>query len=892
MSHFLSALNAEGFTGDILTDYATRIVNATDNSIYQCLPEAVIAPKSEEDIDRIAACLARFPDTKLTPRGGGTGTNGQSLNFTVIADFSRHLRSILAFDKEAQTVTVQPGVILDELNAFLKPHGLFFPPTVSPSNRATIGGMVSTDACGKGSRIYGKTSDYIAHMEAILPNGASIHSPELQQSIHDALAGFTPPALKLPRGITGYNLKDAANIHALIAGSEGTLALIKRITLRLKLIPKHKALVILCYDDFFKCLEAVPELLTHNPLAIETLDDKILGLAKGDYLWHEAKRLLDDEHARAVHFVEFAADDIVSLNAALEPFEARGYRIVRDTEEMASLWNIRKRCVGLLGNVQGNRRPIPFIEDTAVPPENLPAYIRELRAFLDSHGLDCGMFGHVDAGCLHVRPALDLRLEQDARFIRILSDGVADIVQKHGGIIWGEHGKGFRAEYVEQLLGTDYAAAMARIKQLFDPHNQLNPGKLVNPTPLDAVPLRGEFDRQISPELNAIFPKATQCNGNGACFNYDPHDAMCPSYKATGNRIHSPKGRAALLREWTRLESIKDPQADAVAKLTYDALGGCLSCKACTAQCPIQVNIPDMKSRFLSLYHRKRRRPLRDYVIAHMETLSALGARLPAAANLLLPLMRLIGLIDLPLLKVPARLPEATEQALTRAPKNTVILVQDSFSRFYNPALVSACSDALKALGFTPLLAPWMPNGKPLHVKGFLRRFDTVSRRNAEHLKRLAAHGYPLVGMEPSVTLTYRQEYAAGPDVVTLDEFLHRHRDRILPALHPQHYRLFLHCTEKTAMPESPARWKQVLEKAGHTVEIAATGCCGMAGSYGHEAHHRKESLALFDTSWREALLDASAIPLATGFSCRSQAARLAGIQPAHPISAILLHPE
>lgn len=885
--NFLEALKAQGFKGDIATDYATRIVNATDNSIYQCLPDSVIAPKTEADIALIAKCIGDFPDVKITPRGGGTGTNGQSLNNTIIVDFSKHLRGILDFNKEAGTVTVEPGVILDQLNAFLKTHGLFFPATVSPSNRATLGGMVSTDACGKGSRIYGKTSDYIVSMEALLPGGGS--AIDLAPQVIESLKGFTPPTTRLPRGITGYNLYEPSNIYKLLAGSEGTLALIKRITLKVLPLPKHKVLGILTYSDFLEALEAVPALLALDPHAIETLDDKVLSLARADYMWHEVKRLLPEnaDSVKAIHFIEFVASNEAELETKIKALPA-SCRIVRDNIEMASLWSIRKRCVGLLGNAEGNRRPIPFIEDTAVPPENLPDYIRELSTFLDSHKLTYGMFGHVDAGCLHVRPALDLRLEQDAKLIRILSDGVANLVQKYGGVIWGEHGKGLRGEYTEQLLGKEYVAAMQRIKTLFDPHNQLNPGKLVNPTPLDAVPLRGEFDRQIKPELNELLPKATQCNGNGACFNYDTNDAMCPSYKVTGNRIHSPKGRAGLLREWARLESIGDKQKEEVAKLTYEALDGCLSCKACTAQCPIKVNIPDMKSRFLSFYHRRNGRPLKDYLIAYMEPIAAFGAKIPFAANLVLPLLQLFGLRDLPRFSTPtlASHLKPKHQPPATFVSDSVILVQDAFTSFFDAPTVIAIIEALERMGKKVYVAPFKPNGKPMHVKGFLDCFTKVAKLNAEHLNRFAQTGIPLVGVDASITLTYRQEYAdiAPVKVLTLDEYLSN--VNVSKSVNSKTYRLFTHCTEKTAMPEAPLRWKKILESAGHQVELVSTGCCGMAGAYGHEAQHKANSEGLYDLSWRAPMEAANGNALVTGFSCRCQVKRFGAAPVQHPLTS------
>ena len=916
---YLHALRKLGFKGDIQTDYPTRLLNATDNSIYQCLPQAVIAPKTEADIAFIARTLAlpAFHEIKITPRGGGTGTNGQALNETIIVDFSRHLRGIISFDAAAATITVQPGVILDQLNAFLKPSGLFFPPTVSPSNRATLGGMVATDGCGKGSRLYGKTSDYIVRMQIALTDGSLWDTADknhpLINKTSTALKGFKPVLPDLPRGLSGYYLEDGGDMHKLLAGSEGTLALTCNITFRLLPIPRFKALAVLGCNDFFGALELVPALLELSPLAIETMDDKVLQLARGDYLWHEVGRLLPSgnaENLKAVHFVEFVADDKMQLDAQLGALAAfldqekvivTSYHVVNDAAEMASLWNIRKRCVGLLGNTEGNRRPIPFIEDTAVPPAKLSAYIRELRSLLDGYGLDAGMFGHVDAGCLHVRPALDLRLEQDASLIRILSDEVAALLKKYGGVIWGEHGKGFRAEYVTQLLGAEYADAMRRIKTIFDPHNQLNPGKLATPEgqarKLDAVPLRGEFDRQITPEWQALFPKSTQCNGNGACFNYELNDAMCPSYKVTNDRIHSPKGRAGMLREWLRLISSDKPARSGkdFAHDVYAALDGCLSCKACTAQCPIKVNIPDMKARFLSIYHHSYRRPLKDYALRHLETIAPYAARAPRFSNLILPLLRLIGLMDLPEFPKLTLAKYLRENKISYATphitaENAVILVQDAFTGLFEVTSMIEAIDLLRRMGFEVFVAPFRANGKAQYVKGFLDSFCKTAAANKQHLAALAQSGIPLVGLEPSVTLTYRQEYLEcgnGLDVLTMDEFLAQHLPKIPRATNPAAHRLFLHCTEKTSLAETPARWKKIIEQAGHSVETIATGCCGMAGSYGHETRHQKESRALYAASWETPIGQGENSALVTGFSCRSQIKRFSRLKVRHPVSVL-----
>ncbi len=917
---YVEALQRTDFQGDIHTDYATRITHATDNSIYQFMPQAILAPRSEKDIEILTTLLAQpeFRQVALTARGGGTGTNGQSLNHTILIDFSRYLTRIISFNKEKMEVSVQPGVVPDALNDFLRPHGMFFPPHLSPSNRATVGGMVATDACGKGSRVYGKTSDYIVNLEIALANGKSFQTRELKveddflslQEILESAQQERPNLPKLPRGISGYQLLESLssdrkiNLNKLISGSEGTLALIKNITFRVAPIPKYKSLFVVSYPTVDAALDAVPDILRFNPVAVETLDDKVLQLARGDFLWEHVKKWLPETAVGAVHFVEFVAMEKEVLAEATSAFEAfcrQPYQRANAAQEIADLWHIRKRCVGLLGNVEGARRPIPFIEDTAVPPENLASYIRDLRSLLDRHHLTYGMFGHVDAGCLHVRPALDLRQEQDAQLMRKISDEVALLVARYGGVLWGEHGKGLRAEYVEATLGKNYYALMQRVKKLFDPYNQFNPGKLATPDAtqtllkIDEAPLRASFDRGIEAELEKEFPKAVACNGNGACFNYAPKDAMCPSYKATGDRVHSPKGRAGLLREWIRLlnnNSNKPGIGKDFSHDVFDAMKGCLSCKACTSECPVHVNIPEMKSRFLEKYHTRYRRRVRDYMMASLELLAQYAAKFPHVANPILqnPLARLIlrkcGLVDIPrFTKAPGiYMPQVTQP-------RSVILLQDAFTSFFDSKVIASVRSVLEKLGYQVLVPEFFASGKAQHVLGFRKSFINQIHHNRQVFEKLEALKLPVIGIEPSITLLYRDEYRAHTQsaplqVFTLAEWLteeiENHRIE-WPKTNIRPAKLFMHCTEKTALPLEARNWLDILRSAGVEAELVATGCCGMAGMYGHEAEHQNESKTLFELSWWQPLQTEDAI-LVTGYSCRSQIARFSNKKIYHPL--------
>jgi Fe-S oxidoreductase len=656
-----------------------------------------------------------------------------------------------------------------------------------------------------------------------------------------------------------------------------------------------------------------------------------------------------DELARGVRAL---TDHLEAVQG--EPGQNQGFRVTCEAGQIARLWDMRKRAVGLLGNTEGDKRPIPFVEDTAVPPENLADFIMEFRAVLDRHGLDYGMFGHVDAGVLHVRPAINMKDADQERHIRAITDEVVSLTRKYKGLLWGEHGKGMRSEYAPELFGPLYPC-LQRIKAAFDPRNQLNPGKICTPAgsgaellKIDGVVTRGRLDRTIPAPVRGEYGAAMHCNGNAACFNFDPNDAMCPSWKGTRERIHSPKGRASLFREWLRLMAERgvDPVAEtkrtrAAAYLRtlparlrntlskrrgeYDfshevhvAMSGCLACKSCVSQCPVKVDVPDFRSRFLELYYGRYLRPVKDYLVCGIEHVLPWTAMFPGVYNrivgsrLVAELMRRhVGLVDLPQLSgidLAAELKRrgvawaapAVLEALPAADRErAVIVVQDAFTSYYETRLVLDFVDLLSRLGFTPLVVPFSPNGKPLHVHGFLKAFERVAARNAAMLRDLASHGVPLIGVDPSMTLTYRSEYlkALGPDaapqVHLIQEWLAGKTDQFKvpePRLAGPEYGLLAHCTESTMAVSGLRDWQTVFDALGCSLKPVAVGCCGMAGTYGHEAANADTSRRIYDLSWSAAVGDDAQRDrlMATGYSCRSQVRRIDGQRLRHPVRVLL----
>lgn len=997
--NFINALRERGFGGDLNPDYANRTVLATDNSIYQVLPQGVLYPRTTSDLVMIAklAQEPKYQSIVLSPRGGGTGTNGQSLTDGLVVDTSKYMNQILEINAEERWVRVQCGVVKDQLNAAIKPHGLFFAPELSTSNRATIGGMINTDASGQGSCRYGKTRDHVLELKTVLLDGtewtsAAIDESELEtlwkredrvgdvhriidaiQREHHALIEAKFP--KLNRCLTGYDLahirdeQGRFNLNNILCGSEGTLGFITEAKINLLPIPKFSALITVNYRDFNVALRDATQLMKAEPTSIETVDSKVLNLAMNDIVWHSVSEFFpapaSGEKIQGINLVEYTAnteDELKAdvkkltelLDAAAQDINTGriSYSIAWGNDAVNKIWGMRKKAVGLLGNVEGEIRPVPFVEDTAVPPENLADFIAEFRAVLDEYNLTYGMFGHVDAGVLHVRPALDMKDPAQEKMVRIITDRVVALTQKYNGLLWGEHGKGVRSEYAPAFFGELYPQ-IQRIKAAFDPYNQLNPGKIATPAAeipllkIDEVTTRGQQDRKIPVQVWQGYSEGMHCNGNGLCYNWNPNDAMCPSWKGTRERKHSPKGRASLMREWLKQMSERGVNAiDESRKLkrasflfnlparaintlgkrkgeydfsheVHEAMVGCLACKSCVGQCPIKVDVPEFRAKFLELYYSRYLRPLKDYFIGGLEFMVPTLAKMPWAYNLMMKprfmhkfMARFIGMVDSPLLtginlhKAAEKLGvnyatlENIAQLTPEEKTKAVILVQDAFTSYFETPLVIDTLTLLKKLGFVPLLAPFKPNGKPLQVHGFLKAFAKAADVNATQLNGLASSGIPLIGIEPAMTLAYRAEYKKvlgdnAPKVQLIQEWLAKQSEQLSEKTREfktADFSLLAHCTEKTNAVSSIKDWQTIFTKLGQQLKVIETGCCGMAGTYGHESDNVETSKKIYALSWSQVVNNPTnnGKLTATGYSCRSQTKRIDNVKLPHPVQILL----
>lgn len=867
---FLEALTSSNFLGEIEDRYAARLLVATDNSVYQRMPQAVLFPKSKEDVVEIFKLASRseFKSVKFAPRGGGTGTNGQSLTDGIVIDMSRHMKNVWGFNPQERSIYVQPGVIKDELNELTAKENLFFSPELSTSSRATIGGMLSNDAAGQGSLVYGRTSEHILEVDVVLEDGSTalfkpVSGDELKAKlalknlegeiyrtvyslIKDNAAAIKQHFPKLNRFLTGYDLdhaydpkSDTLNLCRLVCGAEGTLCTVVGAKLDLTVKPTYRALCVVKYENFDSALRHANALIKAGVFSVETVDSKVLNLAKKDPVWLSVKDYITDVEGAeisGVNIVEFNGMDTEKVKAfmlklydqTIKQSQKRqmgilGACIVETKEGIAAVYGMRKKAVGLLGSAAGAKKLVAFTEDTVVPPENLADYILEFRALLDGMNVTYGMFGHVDTGLMHVRPALDLTTDEDREKLVKISDGVVELVKKYGGQMWGEHGRGYRSCYGEVFFGELYPLAR-KVKAAFDKDNRLNPGKICVPfgnetDKLVAVddPMRGDLDRTIDIRVRDSFDGAMNCNGNGQCFSYSTASLMCPSYRYSKDHVKSPKGYSGLMREWLRLMTERGVDINAAEeKLTIEAsrertfkescvaavsyvnnlfertyntlferedfnheylghVATCLSCKSCKTQCPAHVNSAELNSRFLNFYYSRYLRPSMDFLCMNAERTNPLMARVPRLSNALLQnslskllVENIFKFVDLPkfnerTLRQQAK--DANIQVLTakeaeeRAAHYDVIVVSNAFTASYEADGLIDLAKLVRSMGFKVAILKPYTNGKLLVIRGARAAFIRKARPQAERLARLNAKGLTLVGFDPALTICYRDEY-------------------------------------------------------------------------------------------------------------------------------------
>ncbi len=960
----MADLTHAGLAGDLAFDETTRRLFATDASEYQELPVGVVWPDTHDDVRKIVSWASRH-QVSLIPRTAGTSLAGQCVGAGLVMDFSRHFRRILNIDPVNRRVTVQPGVIRNELNAALATHGLLFGPETSTANRAMIGGMVGNNSCGSNSIIYGSTRDQLVRLRGVLSDGSEVvFGPLSAEEFHEKCAGATReaeiyrairdllqdagnraeitreyPLASIPRRNTGYALdllmqcsvfdpgsSEPFNFCRLIAGSEGTLFVTTEIELQCNpLPPPHQALLVGHFSSLEQSLRANLVALGFQPSACELIDKHILDCSRENLDLARKRDFLVGDPA-AILVIEFRRDTETALQETLLALESAlrnadlGYAFptLRGSDS-SKVWDLRRAGQAVINNVTGHNKPREVAEDTAVDVQSLPDYIRDFEALMKKHGIDCVYYGHAATGELHMRPIFSLHSAEGVRMFRAVAQDVATLVKSYRGSLSGEHGDGrLRGEFLRQMIGERCYDMVGVVKRTFDPLNILNPGKIFEAPPMDES-LR-HTPGTPPPAWNTVFDwkgdggmtaAAEKCNGAGECVRtHLSGGTMCPSYMATRREEDSTRGRANLLRQLMTERGKTALHSDELHRV----LDLCLGCKGCKSECPSNVDLARLKAEFLEAYHDRHGIPLRSRIIANFDAINRLARLAPWAWNAIFgtPILRkaanrLAGFHphrSIPLLpRETLRSWFSHHQADAAAgQRGEVYLFADEFTNFLDSAIGIKTVQLLERLGYRVTIPDHVESGRSSLSKGLLKKARHLARQNVRRLHPLITDRKPLIGIEPSAFLGFRDEY---PDLLRgdeqrqarelashclmLDEFLLREfsTGRLTNDVFRECsrvIRLHGHCHQKALTGISPT--VRALELVpGHDVRLIASGCCGMAGSFGYEAEHYALSqeigeLVLLPTVRQEPKTSAICAP---GTSCRHQIHDATGRRAQHP---------
>ena len=908
--------------GDVLLDDFSRGRYSTDASIYQLMPFGVVIPKDDHDVE-VAVQIAAEAGIPVLPRGSGTSQNGQAIGEALLIDSTRHLNKILDFKPEAQTISVQPGLVLDHLNRFLKPHGMFYPVDVSTANRATLGGMTGNNSCGARSIRYGNMVHNVRAVEALLADGSRVHfgklngstpQPAVPEQLLSSLLSLGQReareiAARFPdllRRVGGYNInvltEEQPNLGQLLVGSEGTLGFFQRLHLDVQPLPSHKVLGVCHFPTFYAAMDSTQHIVKLGPAAVELVDRTMIDLARDIPLFAPTVNRFVQGEPQALLLVEFAgadrAEQLQSLQQLVELMGDLGFpnAVVEatDHEFQHAVWEVRKSGLNIMMSMKGDGKPVSFIEDCAVRLEDLAEYTRRLTEIFEKHGTSGTFYAHASVGCLHVRPILNMKEQEGASQMRAIVEETLEVVREYKGSHSGEHGDGIsRSEFHESMFGARMVKNFEEVKQLFDPEGTFNPGKVVNPHKMD--------DRQImrfQPGYGPIaidtqldwsewqgFDRAVEmCNNNGACRKAHV-GTMCPSYRVTGDEQHLTRGRANTLRLAITGQLGKDAfTSDAL----YDTMDLCVGCKGCKRECPTGVDMAKMKTEFLYHYRAQHGLPLRERLIAYLPRyahrlrgaafLMNLRDRIPAMAKLSEKLLGLTAQRKLPTWRKDHFKP-IVEDAVVAGGEKEVVLLVDTFNGCFETENAIAAMAVLSAAGYhvhCPLAEDHkrpLCCGRTFFSAGLLDEARVEAQRTLEALAPFVARGVPVVGLEPSCLLTLRDEYQAllpgeqadalSDNAFLFEEFLLReHQAARLPLkLKP--------LPQKQALVHGHCHQKafavmgsvhEVLELIPELkVELIESSCCGMAGSFGYEVEHYDSSMAMANLSLIPAIAEANA---------------------------------
>lgn len=945
--------------GEVHFDAFSRGRYSTDASIYQIEPLGVVVPRNDRDV-MSAIQIAAEAKAPILPRGGGTSQCGQTVGEALVIDVSKHLNQVLDFDAEARRITVQPGLVLDQLNAFLNPHGLMFPVDVSTSSRATIGGMTGNNSCGARSIRYGTMRRNVHAIEAILADGTRARFGPLEADgangpgktngnyapsprLHDLTAGLLALGQreaaeidarfpKLHRRVGGYNIdaltgNTPVNLAHLLVGSEGTLAFSTAIELDLQPIPPHKVLGVCHFPTFYQAMEATRHIVALGPSAVELVDRTMVELARDIPLYRGTLDRFVQGAPEALLLVEFAGEDrdeqlrgLKRLSGLMGELGFPGALVeATDTDFQRAIWEVRKAGLNIMMSMKGDGKPVSFIEDCAVPLDNLADYTERLTEIFRKHGTTGTWYAHASEGCLHVRPVLNLKLEADAKKMRAIAEEAFAMVREYKGSHSGEHGDGLvRSEFHEPMFGARMTRSFEEVKESFDPQGLFNPGKIVRPSKMDDRGLfRFKPDYRVAPLETAFdwsawggFGGAVEmCNNNGACRKRDA-GVMCPSYRVTGDEQHVTRGRANSLR--LAISGQLGPEA-LTSDTMFETMKLCIGCKGCKRECPTGVDMARMKIEFLYHYNQRHGLGLREKLIANLPRYAPLAARFAALANLRdripgLPALteRLLGLSAKRNLPTWSRSPFFSLGTAHGNPDGPeAVLLADTFNSYFEPHNLRAALAVLTGAGYrVHLPAPVGENTQPLCcgrtflAAGLVEEAKAEARRMLAALKPFVERGIPVIGLEPSCLLTLRDEFLAllpGAETEALagrallfEEFLAAEQEagRLALDLKPiGHTRALLHghCHQK-AFDVMPAVEKILGLIPDLEIETLNAGCCGMAGAFGYGAETYEISMKMGEESLLPAVRGAGkdTLLIAGGTSCRHQIKDGAGREALH----------
>ena len=930
-------------TGSLVYDNLHKALYATDASVYRKIPLAVAFPKDEKDLQLLIEFATQNKVT-LIPRTAGTSLAGQCVGDGIVVDVSKHFTNIIAFDELNKTITVEPGVVRDELNLFLKPFGLFFGPNTSTSNRCMIGGMVGNNSSGSTSIRYGVTRDKVLQIDGVLSDGslvcfkelsskefklktqekslegeiyASIYNELSQEQVQQEIKSqFPKPSIH--RRNTGYavdellasdlfgGLEATINIAKLLSGSEGTLVFSTAITLQLDIVqPKESVIVASHFKSINESLKATVLAMNHELFACELMDKVILDCTKNNREQSKNRFFIQGD-PEAILMFEVSANSIEEAQNKADKLIADldnknfGYHHPKVIgEDIKRMFDLRKAGLGLLGNIIGDKKAVACIEDTAVDLNDLPNYIEEFTKIMDKYQQKAVYYAHAGAGELHLRPILNLKKSEDVSLFRKITTETALLVKKYGGSFSGEHGDGIvRAEFIPLMIGETNYQLLRRIKKTFDPNNIFNQGKITDAFPMDKS-LRYDIDRN-EPEIKTIqdfsdnqgiLKLAEKCNGSGDCRKpASAGGAMCPSYRATKDEKDTTRARANTLREFLTNSEQANKFNHQELKEVFDL---CLSCKACASECPSNVDVAALKSEFLYQYQEENGYSFRNTMFANNVKYNKIGSLVPGLTNLVLNTYLTKSIMGISLKRSIPKLTPKTLKAWYKkqthsSSQKIVYVFCDEFTNFYDTDIGKDTITVLKRLGYNPTFINHPESGRSFISKGFLKEAKVIANKNVAIFKELINEQTPLVGIEPSAILTFRDEYIRLADDVnsatviskntfTIEEFILKEFEK--GTIRTNQFttedklvKIHGHCHQK-ALSSTHATFSILNIPKNYKPTIMNTGCCGMAGSFGYEKEHYKVSMQVGeDTLFPKIRNTSKEIEIvAAGTSCRHQ---------------------